>query len=88
MTAPPNTVRVWVTDVWDHVELEVSPEETFGGVKSRALTEATGRASDPADYHIKYRGALMMMEEQTLASEQVPSGAPMIVLPARRRPVV
>ena len=86
MTGAGSTVRVWVPDVWDIVELTTRPAETVAEVKAAALSRAIGPAADPADFEMKYRGA-HVDESRTLAELQVPSGAPMIVLPARRRPV-
>jgi hypothetical protein len=80
-------VRVWNTEVWDVVEVEVKPGSTFGDVKVACLAEALGRSVDPADYDLKYRGGLVLDETQTLAARDVPDGAPMVVSPARRRPV-
>lgn len=81
------TVRVWVTDMWDAVELPVTPGYTFAQVKSASLEEATGRRVDPSDYAIKFRGTVVPDESETLDAAGVPNGAPMIVVPARRRPV-
>lgn len=80
-------VRVWVPDVWDVVDLPTRPDMTVADVKSAALTHATGRRLDPRAYEIKYRGALLHDEARTLGELDVPPGAPMIVLPVRRRPV-
>ena len=80
-------VRVWVIDMWDAVELPVTPGYTFAQVKSASLEEATGRRVDPADYTIKFRGTVVPDESETLDAAGVPNGAPMIVVPARRRPV-
>ncbi len=80
-------VRVSVTDVWDTVELSLTPESTIAQLKAAALEKATGRSEDPADYVVKYRGALVSDEHQTLGSLGVPESAPFIVLPARRQPV-
>jgi hypothetical protein len=83
------TVRVWVPDVWDNLVLPVSTADTFGDIKARGLTQATGRAHPAAaEYLIKYRGALVTDETRTLGDLEVPDGAPMIILPAHRRPVV
>jgi hypothetical protein len=88
--APAMVVRVWVPDVWDVVTLEVTPGHTFAQIKAEALERAVGkgRRADPRDFLVKYRGALITEEGQTLAALQVPDHAPMIVLSARRRPVV
>ncbi len=86
-TASAVRLRVMVTDTWDHVELEASPELTLAAVKQQALAAATGRSLDPAAYVIKYRGALVLDEHVTVAGLQLADGAPLIVLPGRRRPV-
>lgn len=80
------TVRVWVPDVWDVVELPAQPGQTVAAVKAAALARAFGTAVDPTDYEMKFRGAAVR-DESTLGELKVPAGAPMIVLPARRRPV-
>jgi hypothetical protein len=82
-------VRVWVPDVWDVVDLEVTPDHTFAQIKAEALERAVGkgRRADPGNFLVKYRGALITDEDQTLAALQVPDHAPMIILPAKRRPV-
>ncbi len=80
-------VRVWVTDVWDAVELNLAPESTVAQLKAAALTRATERKSDPSAYVVKYRGAVVSDEGRTLAQLGVADGAPFIVLAARRQPV-
>lgn len=80
-------VRVWVMEVWDIVELSLSPETTVAELKRRALRQATGRAPDETVYEVKFRGALVLDERRTLADLGVRDGAPFIVLPARRQPV-
>ena len=86
---PAMLVRVWVPDVWDVVDLEVTPDQTFGQIKAAALERAMGkgRRADPENFLVKYRGALIAPESQTLKDLKVPDHAPMIVLPAKRRPV-
>ena len=87
--APTMVVRVWVPDVWDVVNLEVTPDQTFAQIKAAALERAMGkgRRADPRDFLVKYRGALITEENHTLAALQVPDHAPIIVLPVKRRPV-
>ncbi|MBI4500731.1 MAG: hypothetical protein HY700_06170 [Gemmatimonadetes bacterium] len=89
-TAAASTIRVWVPDVWDVVHLEVTPDTTIAQVKAEALARAVGkdRRADPRDFVVKYRGALVTDENQTLGALDVPDNAPMIVVPTRRRPVV
>jgi hypothetical protein len=83
------TVRVWVPDVWDVVELTVSPDQTVAQLKAAALEQALGhgKRAQPGDFVVKYRGALVSDESQTLGALNLPDRAPMIVLAARRRPV-
>jgi hypothetical protein len=85
--AAPIRVRVTVTDVWDTVTFEVSPELTLRELKARALAEATGRTLDPAGWAVKYRGAPVLDEHVTVSGLGLADGAPLIVLPARRIPV-
>ena len=80
-------VRVQVTDVWDTIEVPVTRDVTFADLKATCLDWATGRSLDPSNYAIKFRGALVIDEGQTLGAADVPDGAPMIVLPAHRQPV-
>ena len=89
MTAA-RSVRVWVPDVWEVVELPAPPESTVAQVKAAALEQSIGAdaRANPAAFVVKYRGALVADEGQTLGSLNLPDKAPLIVLPARRRPVV
>ncbi len=80
-------VRVQVMDVWDTIEVPVTRDVTFADLKSTCLDQAIGRAVDPSTYAIKFRGALVTDEDQTLGAADVPEGAPMIVLPVHRQPV-
>jgi hypothetical protein len=81
-------VRVSVTDVWDTVELNLAPDSTIAALKAAALARATGRPPEsPTGHVVKYRGALIADESQTLAGLGVPDRAPFIVLPGRRQPV-
>jgi hypothetical protein len=82
-----STVRVCVADAWDTVSLEVTPSHTVGRVKAEGLAAAGRGSVDPEVYEVKYRGALVLDEDATLGSPQVPDGASMIILPARRQPV-
>lgn len=80
-------VRVQVIDVWDTVDLSVTQDHTFADLKTTSLDQAMGCTVDPSGYMIKFRGALVTDERQTLGSADVPDGAPMIVLPVHRQPV-
>jgi hypothetical protein len=80
-------VRVWVPEVWDAVPLSLTPESTVADLKDAALRATLGDTRAHAPYAVKYRGAQLFDERQTLADLRVPEGAPFIVLPARRQPV-
>ena len=80
-------VRVWVLPVWDAVRVETTPDWTLARLKDEALERATGKTVDPSAYLVKYRGAPMLDETQTLGALQVPDDAPFIVLPRQRQPV-
>jgi hypothetical protein len=79
-------LRVRVEDVWDDVLLELAPETAVGEIKRQALA-LTRVKGDPSQYVLKYRGAELSDESQTVASSGlVPNGA-LIVMARRRRPV-
>lgn len=82
------SVRVMVTPMWDQVALPVEQDTKVEEIKRRALLEATGwqNVSLP-DYVVKYRGAQVFDESQTLAALGAGANAPFIILPARRQPV-
>jgi hypothetical protein len=83
MTLP---VRVMVQDAWDEVHLDLPTGTSLSEVKRQAL-DATRVIGDPAGYVLKFRGAELRDETQSLAEAGlVPNGA-LIVLPRRRRPV-
>lgn len=79
-------VRVMVSDAWDAVTLDVPPATSLGEVKRDALTRARVRG-DPDEYLVKFRGAELDDERQSLKEAGVPANAPLIVLRRRRRPV-
>ncbi len=80
-------VRVMVLDAWDHVSVQVGPDTTVAELKREALARAHGVAPLRDDCEVKFRGALVLDEETTLAALGVGPNAALIVLPARRRPV-
>ncbi|OGU02607.1 MAG: hypothetical protein A2W29_10585 [Gemmatimonadetes bacterium RBG_16_66_8] len=88
MTSPRTVaLRVWVPDVWDVVNVDVSPSASVTDVKRQALQRALGGRPEPDAYEVKFRGALVIDEHRTVAELGARDGTPMIVLPARRRPV-
>jgi hypothetical protein len=86
-TAEALGVRVWVEDVWDVVNIPVTPEWSVARLKEEALHRATGRSLDPAHYEVKFRGGKILDESRTLGDLAVPNQAAFIVLSVRRRPV-
>ena len=86
-TMPKFAVRVMVLDAWDHVTLQVGKDTTVAELKREALTRARGVPPARDDYEVKFRGALVLDENVTLGSLGAEANAPLIVLPARRRPV-
>jgi hypothetical protein len=79
-------VRVMVQDAWDEVNLDLPATTPLGEVKRLAL-ERTRVSRSPETYLLKYRGAELQDESQTLAAAGIVPNASMIVLPRRRRPV-
>ncbi len=79
-------LRVMVHESWDDVSLEAAPDSTIGDLKRQALA-ATHAARDADAYEVKFRGALMSDESQTLATAGVVPNAQLIVLSKRRQPV-
>lgn len=82
----PLPVRITVTPVWDEVLLELPAETPVGEVKRQALA-ATRVVDDPARFLVKYRGAHLSDEQQSLREAGVVPNAPLIVLPRRRWPL-
>lgn len=80
-------LRVRVSDSWSDVDLPWSADLRIGELKVRALAGAEA-AGDPAEYEVKFRGALILDESRTIGELKVPAGAGLIVLPRRRQAVV
>lgn len=79
-------VRVTVHDAWDEVMLELPSSTPLAELKRQALA-ATHVMRDPLSYVLKFRGAELADESQSLADAGlVPNGA-VILTPRRRRPV-
>jgi hypothetical protein len=87
MTAAEVRLRIAVADAWDTVTVTAAPSQSMAELKQLALNAAMGRAVAPDQYVMKYRGALVLDEHATVAGLALRSGAPLIVLPARRHPV-
>jgi hypothetical protein len=80
-------LKVWIEDVWDTVHIAASPDWSVGRVKEEALRSAIGNRVDPADYQVKFKGALVLDERNSLSQLHVPHMAPLAVLSSLRRPV-
>ncbi len=81
------SVRVWVSPVWDTITLDVDASWSVASVKEAALVGATAKSFDLDDFIVKFRGAEVFDEGQSLGDLGVPDGAPMIVLRGRRQAV-
>ena len=81
------TVRVTVTDAWDRVPLTVPADTTIRELRRQALEAALDTAEQADRYAVKFRGGFVHDLDRTLADLDVPDGAALIVLAARRRPV-
>ena len=82
----PFPLRVLVHESWDDVLLEAGPDTTVGDLKRQALA-ASHAAQDDDAYEVKFRGALIGDESQTLAAVGVVPNVQLIVLSKRRQPV-
>ena len=81
-------VRVMVMDAWDTVELQVDDPTTVAQLKREALRAALKQAPlGEQGYLVKFRGASVLDESQTLRDIGARPNVPFIVLPARRQPV-
>lgn len=81
-------VRVMVMDAWDTVELQVDDPTTVAQLKRDALRAALKQPPlGEQAYIVKFRGAAVLDESQTLRDIGARPNAPFIVLPARRQPV-
>ena len=79
-------VRVMVQDAWDQVDIDVAGSMTVSELKARAL--GLTHIEDPAeDFAVKFRGAELLDENQSLTQAGVVARASLIVVPRRRRPV-
>ena len=81
-------IRVFVMDVWDTVQLQVDDSTAVSQLKRDALRLALKRPPhDEQEYLVKFRGAAVLDEAQTLGAVGARPNAPFIVMPARRQPV-
>lgn len=79
-------VRVMVSDAWDAVSLDLPSSTPVSEIKGEALAR-TRVKGDPGEYLVKFRGAELDDETQSLKDAGVPANASLIVLRRRRRPV-
>ena len=81
-------VRVMVTDAWDSVTVQVDDSTTVAQLKRDALRAALKQPRlEEREYVVKFRGAAVLDESQTVRALGAVANAPFIVLPARRLPV-
>lgn len=81
-----HVVRVMVHDAWDEVALPWQPDATLVDIKAAAL-EITRITAAPESFIMKWNGAELRNEAQTLAESGVAPDGAVIVLRRRRRPV-
>ena len=87
-TAPERMpLRVTVGDTWVPLVLDAAPSETVAQLKTRVLAASRIDAARAGDYEVKLGGAHLADETRTLEAAGVRSGAALIVLARRRRPV-
>ncbi len=86
---PPSamTVKVTVGDTWMPLQFAVKSDETVASVKLRALATQKIDSAQAGRYEVKLGGVRIADESRSLAAAGVKSGAAMIVLAKRRRPV-
>jgi len=82
----PLPVRVMVPEQWDEVSFELPADTSIASLKRKAL-ELSSVSGEPEEYIVKYRGAQLLDESQSLAEAGVVKNAPLIVLHRRRQPV-
>ena len=76
-------VRVMVLDIWDGFAFELPAETPIAELKARAL--ATARIPrDPSEYLVKFRGAEVWENGETLGGAGVVPNSELIVLRRRR----
>lgn len=79
-------LRVMVHEMWDELPMDQPIATSIATVKAAALTAA--RVVDaPELFAVKFRGAEVRDESQSLAELGVPEDANLIVLRRARRPV-
>lgn len=79
-------IRVRVLEAWEDIVLTLPSDTAIAEVKRRALA-AAHVTTDASRYLVKFRGAEVTDEHATLATEDVPDDAPLIVMRRRRVPV-
>lgn len=75
-----------VLDTWDEISLEVTATTPVAEVKRSALARSRVRGS-AGEFVLKYNGAELFEEGQTIADAGVGPHAALIVLRRRRTPV-
>lgn len=79
-------LRVMVHEMWDAIPMNPPTEASIATVKAAALVAARV-VEAPDHFHVKFRGAEVRDESQSLAELGVPDDANLIVLRRARRPV-
>lgn len=75
-----------ITDAWDRVPIQASPDTTVAELKREALARALVRSPEPLEsYEVKFRGALILDEQRTLSDLGIGPNAQIIVLASKKR---
>jgi hypothetical protein len=85
--AGPMTLRVTVADAWKTFALEAAVGESAASLKLKALASAHIDGARASSYEMKLGGALVRDESKPLGGLGVQTGASVVVLSRRRRPV-
>lgn len=80
-------LKVTLGDTWRPLQFTASAEDTIAQVKARTLAAESVPPERAAEYEVKFGGALVRDESQSLAAARIPDGAALVVLARRRRAV-
>ena len=79
-------VRVMVQEIWDEIPFSLPSSTPLAELKRRALEIARiGRSA--GEYVLKFRGAELTDESQSIAQAGIAPNGALIILPRHRRPV-
>ena len=80
-------IRVQLAEVWDAVQMEVSPDDPVQLAKVHALQQLGHATRAHEDYVVKLGGMEILDETMSLRDAGVRNGSTLLVMSRRRRPV-